>query len=326
MYESHPLLSPKTCGLAEVRTLKAETIPKLLLVLNQHLPELVQRLSKDATSKPVKLIVIDALAELFHSADKTSTMTLVERSRGISHVSNLLHILASKHHIAVLVLNEVTDVFDHGVAKDVVSSGDVLYREQVRWFGRADSIPGEDRKEAALGLVWANQVNARIMLTRTNRRRYLDDVDDRTGKRRRLESGAHAAARDLVPEASHIRRLSVVFSSVCSPTSLDYVVTIAGIFVVPEESSSSHSGQVQAIAPVQQPLAPKGEKSRTEISPLDEGCVQDELTASQSAEAETDIEWTDDDTEYWKGDVELDAIYSTVDLDLLCMHNTGSRS
>jgi len=154
IYESHPLLSPEHCSLDEIRTLTADTIPKLVFVLSTHLPQLVLRLCSEPSSKPVKLVVIDALAELFRSFDKITTATLVERSRSISEISNLLHVLTSNHRVAVLVLNEVTDVFHHD-GTNVATSGELIYQQQTQWFSRADTDPGEDTKEAALGLVWA---------------------------------------------------------------------------------------------------------------------------------------------------------------------------
>lgn len=318
MCESHPLLSPKLCGLGDVLTLATETIPKLLLVLSKHLPGLIRRLSNDAHSKSLKLLVIDSLAELFHVADKTTTTTLVDRSRSITEVSALLHYLASEHQIAVLVLNEVTDSFDRGISRDAGGSRDLIYREQSRWFSRAESIPGENKKEAALGLVWANQVNARIMLSRTNRRRYLEDdiVVARTGKRQRLDSDTSSApvsdpAHGIVDDQSTlIRRLSVIFSSVSSPVSLDYIVSTEGISVVSEELSSR-----QSITPaVQQPPLSTARPPSAHISPLDEGYIRDEISASQQAEVESGGD--EDDAEY----AILDAIYNSVDLDLLQEH------
>jgi DNA repair protein RAD57 len=319
--ENHPSLSPEICGLHEIRTLTAETIPKLVLVLSKHLPELILKLSNDSASKPVRLLVIDSLAELFHSAGRTSTNTLVERSRGIIQVSQLLHGLASKNMIAIVVLNEVTDVFSRGETNN--DSLDLLYHEQARWFSRADSVPGENSKEAALGLVWANQVNARIMLSRTDRRRHFD-VGGQSGKRRRLDPEAHFASSSTTSniamdgELLPVRRLSIIFSSVSLPASLDFIVTVAGVSIV-SDVIPSHSRQSILVA--QQPLE---EMPMTQVPPLDEGCIRDEINTAHPDEVDVGPEWVgdEDDEQYWKDDEIFEELYSNIDLGTINEPNT----
>ncbi|KZT65446.1 hypothetical protein DAEQUDRAFT_636775, partial [Daedalea quercina L-15889] len=205
-------------------------IPMLLHVLSQRLPALLDHLLAQRDHKPVKLLVMDALTELFHSHGRVSKDTLFERSRNLTEISVHLHSIASKYQIAVVVLNEVVDVFDRSLDADMGRPGELLYREQSRWFNRADNVPGGSHKEASLGLVWANQVNARIMLSRTERMRVLDADDRRDAKRPRFESPQPAST-----QATRVRRLNVIFSSVGPPAALDYVVLREGIVTVPED-------------------------------------------------------------------------------------------
>ncbi|EPQ58472.1 hypothetical protein GLOTRDRAFT_72924 [Gloeophyllum trabeum ATCC 11539] len=237
----HPALSSAHCGLSDIHTLTTSTLPILIHALSTTFPALLNQISGDSGKKPVKLLVIDALTELFHSAKKTTTNTLVERSKNISEISVLLHTIASEHQIAVLVLNEVVDVIDQGPGDGLADETDLVYRDQARWFNRADSIPGEDRKEAGLGLSWANQVNARIMCTRTNRHRNLHDF---AHKRSRHDSALSISDSPLPTDStSLVRRLTIIFSSVSAPTSLDYVVTAAGVFTVDDIASVSSTRQ-----------------------------------------------------------------------------------
>ncbi|KAA1471228.1 hypothetical protein DENSPDRAFT_742844, partial [Dentipellis sp. KUC8613] len=183
----------------------------------------------------LRLIVIDSLADLF-TDDKATTMRLTERARHLSEISAKLHTLADEHQIAILVLNQVVDVWDRPADADKGLPGDIIYADQARLFNRADTLPGETGKSAALGLVWANQVNARIMLSRTGRRRHLDELHLPPTKRRRLDgaSSSRPSALESAPlpgitdQSVLIRRLTVVFSSVCSPSSIDFVVTSGG--------------------------------------------------------------------------------------------------
>jgi len=280
----------------------APTIPALIYMLSDIFPKFISDKLATPNAKPVRLLVIDALAELFHSSNKTTTKVLVERSQNITEISALLHALVSKWNIAVLVLNEVVDAFDYG--RNINPSEELEYREQSRWFSRAHSIPGEDRKEASLGLVWANQVNARIMLSRTGRRRHLDDVT--VSKRQKLHDGSNTSteADSEENQLTLIRRLSVIFSSVAAPISLDYVVTRAGISFLPPEESAAPSAS--APAPVHAPLkrapaqATPAPPLMAQIAPLDVGFAEDgnNLMVVPSSQPEED-EWE----EYWASEL-----------------------
>lgn len=243
-------------------------IPFLIEVLAKTLPAFIGQLSN---TRPVKLVVIDALGELFHTTDKTTTQTLIERSRDITQISLLLHTIASKYSIAVVVLNEVVDTFDRGYIES--DEAHLSYSEQARWFGRASTVPGEDKKEASLGLVWANQVNVRIQLSRTGRRRHVDD--NYLGKRRKLQTTRVDPPKDDddSDRTSLIRRLSVIFSSVSLPASMDYIVSPAGLFGLPDDTSSIPPPRAMhkpALTQMECPLS-------TQIPPLDQGEFADDV-------------------------------------------------
>jgi len=313
MSEAHPLLSPSVCNLSNIHTIATPTIPILIRVLSETLPAFLKARSTNSSPPMVKLLVIDALAELFHSSNKTTTHTLVERSRNLSEISTLLHTLASTYRIAVLVLNEVSDAFDRRSAADANNNGDVMYHDQVRWFSRAHNIPGEDRKEACLGLVWANQVNARILLSRTGRRRYQEEVDSLTNKHRKAgnhtctDSSSSGALGLFAPEeqATLIRRLSVIFTPFGRPRSLDYVVTTGGIATLSNEYTPL--GQQR---PLQEPAVLEKSNQRApealHVSPLDVG-------SSQAGSEEVDDEWE----QYWRHNDIPDELYNDIDLDAL---------
>ncbi|KAH0830479.1 P-loop containing nucleoside triphosphate hydrolase protein [Lanmaoa asiatica] len=314
--DAHPLLSPSFCTFSDVQTVQTPTIPRLIHILSTFLPQYIDTASKNPTSKPLKLLIIDPLAELFHSVGKTTTKTLVERSRQISEISSHLHRLANKYRIAVLVLNEVIDVID----RDGHPGGDATsYRDQSRLFGRANSVPGEDRKEAALGLVWANQVNARIFLTRTGRRRYLDENE--TPKKRSAVGRIPASRIAIAPvddQPALVRRLSVVFSSVAAPASCDYIVTAEGISVIPGSTvalAASHARANQH--PATSSAAAKG-KQKDGVAPLDAGYVADNLAAENSRPPtpENELGPTSDNDEwdsYWAQNSLPDDAFTQID-------------
>ncbi|KAG6909456.1 hypothetical protein DXG01_000441 [Tephrocybe rancida] len=302
MMETNPSLSGAGCDLNDIQTLTTPTIPHLIHVLSEKLTPFIDARADKAGSKPVKLLVIDALAELFHTSDKTTTNTLVERSKNIAHISFLLHTLAKKHRLVVLILNEVVDVFDR--AGPVHDEGQtLLYSEQSRWFGRAHSLPGENKKEASLGMVWANQVNTRILLSRTDRRRYLDDSENASAKRLKTADSSVQSA-PVQAKDDPLRRLSVIFSSVSQPISLDYIITDAGISILseddasfPEDNRKRKARSIPAILDKTLP-APGLTNGGALISPLDMGTAEDapgEISQSNEEEESPEDEWD----EYW---------------------------
>ncbi|EKM55692.1 uncharacterized protein PHACADRAFT_256499 [Phanerochaete carnosa HHB-10118-sp] len=334
MVDAHPLFSPTLCGLSDVHTLKAPTIPVLRHVLSVTLPSFLADVRAKPDAKPVKLVVIDALAELLHSDVQVSTATLTERARHLAEVATLLHGLASAHRVAVLVVNEVTDVIDRGPAPDA-RAHEVAYREQARLFGRADTVPGEDAKEAALGLVWANQVNARIMLSRTRRMRCLDGHEAHLVKRLRREDDADVGASRVAvagqdgEQPIRLRRLTVIFNSVAPPGSVDYIITSGGIVALPDEgggvttlerSSPARKApppattvSVSPPADLSSDLAAASDIALDELAhPADEANVTSEGadTAENGPLAEEEDEWD----AYWKSDELGNDFYSQVDL------------
>lgn len=257
LIDEHPLLSCSICSLSDVHTTFAPNVELLTRSLTQGLRSLQRQLSCDDERKPVKLVIIDSLSSLFQSTGKASTSGLVERSKALTEVSHILHTIAARDNIVVVVVNDVTDVFTDIHTASFEAGGDVLYRDQARWFNSAHSLPGEGSKEASLGLVWANQVNARIILSRTHRRKYLEDSEQGgEAKRRRLEDArsgtsnfANYAHEEPDIQPALIRRLSVIFSSVSEPNSADFIVTQAGISAVVGTGANGYSMQDSLLQP-----------------------------------------------------------------------------
>ncbi|KAG1754221.1 P-loop containing nucleoside triphosphate hydrolase protein [Suillus lakei] len=301
---THPLLSPSLCSFANIQHASVPTIEKLIFVLSKSLPQYISANDQNSSPRPLKLIVIDAIAELFHTSKRTTTQFLVERSRRLSEIGTLLHSLASKHQIAVLVLNEVSDTIDRDTAP--LDSEQIGYKDQFRWFGRADSVLGEGRKEATLGLVWSNQLNARIFLSRTGRRRYLEESER---PRKFQKSNPATSSNDLVggEQSLLIRRLTVVFSSVCDPASCDYIVTAEGISIIPGSvvplavrpavGTAAPAGSAHVM------MSPRGDLTQmqnAQVAPLDIGHVVDS-TAIDSRSSTPDNEPGDDEWDaFWE--------------------------
>ena len=247
--DENPSLSPCICGLENIHTLTAPTLEVLLHILSVRVPVLQSSLASQF-KKPLRLVVIDSIASLFQSAEQQTSTSLHERSKHLTDLSKILHDIAQKYEVACLVVNDVKDVFHSYQPMDNIPPGAILYREQNRWFGRA-SVPGGHSKEVGLGLVWANQVNARIMLIKTNKR-LKDDVGlnaEIPAKRRKMLLEKNSATHPnrildddegIREEAMvRIRTLCVVFSPLSAFSSVDFIVSAGGLKAIKQDSQAS---------------------------------------------------------------------------------------
>ncbi|OCF44218.1 hypothetical protein I317_01836 [Kwoniella heveanensis CBS 569] len=161
---------------------------------------------------PVRLIILDSITALFRGGTSSnderpigpSSLSLTERSKHLCIVADALKSLAVTYDLAIVVINQVSDVFVRGppltnsggstpptssftqtqafLGGKIDENPPMLYASQARWFSGQSNTLG---KEASLGIVWANAINVRIMLSRTGRRRLLHQSDLRPSKRHR---------------------------------------------------------------------------------------------------------------------------------------------
>jgi DNA repair protein RAD57 len=296
--QTHEMLSPSFCSLEDVHTISIPTSDFLQLVLTTILPSFIQKQETIQGKKPVKLVIIDALAELFHGIGKTTTNTLVERKQSIVKISASLHDIASSYNIAIVVLNEVVDNFDQQHFGSRASS-EMAYNQQSRGFNPLEGF--DEKKKAALGPVWTNQVNAKIMLSRTGRRKQLQD-EDLPQKRRQLESSNkqyQPSRTSLInQEPILVRRLRVIFSSVSAPASLDFIVSECGISVLQDNNHTtliSDQTITSKKVPDQRPSAPSAEiqlETTTSVQP--DAHLANEAATTAEIEDEYDKLWTKD--------------------------------
>ena len=215
--------------------------------------------ANDTDVKPIRLLVIDSITALVRGADQpyasSSTAGLTARSRYLCSVSDKLKTLAVEFDLAVVIVNQVSDVFSRAPSTHIppspstpptpsptplvsqfyadASDPPMLYATQSRWFsGQSETL----KKEASLGIVWANAINVRIMLSRTGRRRMLNQKDLSRPKQRRKEEYEPPKDRMQVPlpvvddvKPTLIRRMHIVFSPFAYPCTLEYVITASGV-------------------------------------------------------------------------------------------------
>ncbi|KAG8813446.1 hypothetical protein FRC17_001578, partial [Serendipita sp. 399] len=279
----HPKLRqlPSKSFTDNVHACSTSSVPALISVIKNALPQLCKQaaLSKGRL-KPIRVLVIDSLGSLFQSVGRTTTTTLVERAKSLNEISQLLHSLASVRNMAIIVINQVTDSFQpvddsypHPTF-DPDTHPSLIYKEQSVWFNRGPPTGSRSMQEATLGLIWANQLNVRLMLTRTKRRiRSAPSEDKPISNKRQKTSKKMDAAQiaklvamwDALDEdegevedlGQLVRSLAVLFSGVSSPVVVDFVVEQQGIRGL--EVRKSTNGALKALVSVEQKVEPQPE-------------------------------------------------------------------
>ncbi|KAH9854050.1 hypothetical protein C2E23DRAFT_79907 [Lenzites betulinus] len=260
MLENHPLLSPEFCGLPDIHTVKAPFFEGLQKVLTESVPAIADECARTVGAKPIKLLVIDTFTDIFDDRKDERYEDIFLRSLHLKKASLLLHQLITRYRLAVITLGTTRHTHPRVDGHDL-APGELRFSDQSRWFCRAHTLPGEDANEGILGHIWPNQLNARIMMSRTIRTRSRSEVKPpvqagRPSKRRRIESeqadvaSAAADPDEVVP----FRRFSVIFSSAGPPAYCDYVIFNEGVvgyaaeeqppptFIYPSPPASSPPG------------------------------------------------------------------------------------
>ncbi|QRW04205.1 DNA repair helicase RHP51 [Ceratobasidium sp. AG-Ba] len=134
-----------------ISTQHASDVDKLTVLLASLLPTHIT--ACQARGTPLRLLVIDSLTAVFrdNTANRQASQSLYARSESLNAIGSLLQQIASTHGIAVVAINDVTDVFAPNPGSNT-DSEELIYREQSRWFARAGGVAGEERHEAALGM------------------------------------------------------------------------------------------------------------------------------------------------------------------------------
>jgi len=192
-------------------------------IIRYQLPVAIKR-------QKIGLVVIDSIAsnyraEFDHSRRSTTDtateerrpegQTMADRKSQLVRLGAFLRDLARKENIAVVVSNQVADrMSPTGWSQPTSSPGitpdPLALDHQMRWFtGWGDQRHDlSNMKTPSLGLVWTNQISARIALIRAAQ-------SDRQGKTQ--------------------RRLRLVFAPWSCPTDgagVEYEITMAGIAAV----------------------------------------------------------------------------------------------
>lgn len=237
---------------------------------------------------PIRLIILDSLTALLRGAETSYTSTsagFTARSRHLCSIGDKLKALAVEYELAIVVINQVSDVFDRRSYSKPLAGNDepglhptstphptssgslnlthdqawyaagpdppMLYATQSRWFsGQGTS----GKKEATLGIVWANMVNTRVMLSRTGRRRLVkldtggvamtsaNDKEGRDGEAGRAAAETDHGQPEDGGERMLVRKAHLVFSPFAPPASVDFVIAENGVQALAESYKLDEAG------------------------------------------------------------------------------------
>jgi DNA repair protein RAD57 len=254
---THPLytsLSPTTPlpSLNNIHTLPVTDLESQDHILTFQLPLAIRRFSAG-------LVIIDSVAANYRAEHSTSSSSgLADRAAELAKLGSLLRRLATEENVAVILTNQVADRFDDysggptqelrgtGVGSsspggtphphphlDTIMSLDYQSRFFTGWGNKRpmqhNQYQREELKTPALGLAWANQIAARVVLKMEGERQFLT-------------SGTSQAADALGGNLYHDRRkrrfMHVVFCPWAAPTEgrgVEYRIEAGGVVGVRDE-------------------------------------------------------------------------------------------
>lgn len=205
---------------------KAPDVDSLLSLLSFFIPAKIEAInaasllppnpsssSQPPPPLPIKLIILDSIAAPFRVSHSSNSSGFITRSKEFAQVGTQLKALAWAHNLAIVVVNQVSDVFTSALPpsdRETHSSLDAPHRrynlpDQLYSYQQTPHFSGQSNEfgsMAALGHTWSGIVNTRLMLFRLKRRTEEGDV---------------------------VRRLEVVFSPGAPRAGIDYVVEQGGI-------------------------------------------------------------------------------------------------
>jgi len=186
------------------------SIDQLFRSMIQQVPPLVQQ-------RNVRLVIIDSIAALLRYEYGTGASQLIERSKVIFSQANQLKQIADQLQVAVVVVNQVSDRIDDSRTN------------------MTDIVQHKKRVVPALGLVWSNCINTRILLSKTDflyRGRVSSSTfsnasvapaEEPNLKKRRVGRGGD---KEL---AVGIREMKVVFSPYLPNNSCSFIIEGDGV-------------------------------------------------------------------------------------------------
>ena len=204
---------------------RTEKFEDLEHCVNYTLPALIEQV-RDVY--PLRLVVVDSIAASIRSEYASSTSGLTQRGKDLSTLGQQLKALAFEHNLAVVVITQVSDVFQRthttpSLLPTTYDSGKIGKPVALPYNSQAPFFSGQraagTSKQAALGLAWANLVDTRLLFTRT-------------GKRQRADEETSTTDNPFDRDGRMIRAMHLVYSPFAPSSSLNYAINELGLYAL----------------------------------------------------------------------------------------------
>lgn len=152
-----------------------------------------------ASGRPIRLVVVDSIAAVIRVEFSNTVKRLTDRAGAMFKIAAELKALAHEFRLAVVVVNQATDVFTAG--------------DSVRRF-----------IQPSLGLSWASAVNTRIVVSRAD-----TSFVSRDNRHRVLAQAPHGGGASADDGGPRPRRMELVFSSFAPSSWCEYRIHPDGV-------------------------------------------------------------------------------------------------
>ncbi|CAG8471322.1 16674_t:CDS:2 [Funneliformis caledonium] len=144
--------------------IKYITVPDLdtqYQVLHLQLPILLSR-------NKIRLVIIDSIAANFRVAYNSSDVSILrQRSKELCKLGTKFKEISDQFRLPVICVNQVSDLFSKNDIREFIGNKDDNFWEYD--YYQRQFLVGKGSKIPALGLLWSNMINSRIMLSRADR-------------------------------------------------------------------------------------------------------------------------------------------------------------
>lgn len=213
-----------------------------------------ERLTRPKPPLPIKLIIVDSIAAPFRVAHENDSAGFINRAKEFGTIGDLLKKLAKRFGVAVVVVNQVSDVFDNGRPDELIKASHSLDFTTTTISSTSNKLPSDpilptapgirlahetynlpaylysryqsphfsgqsnsSQIQAALGHTWSNIINVRIMMSLLPSSTSFspEGTGEDNRKGKDRESGK--------------RKMELIFSPFARRAEIEYVVERGGI-------------------------------------------------------------------------------------------------
>ncbi len=146
--------------LDEIKYITVSDLDTQYQVLHLQLPILLSR-------NKTRLVIVDSIAANFRVAYNSSDSSILfQRSKELFKLGAKFKEISDQFQLPIICVNQVSDLFPKNDIREFIENNDNFWEYD---YYQRQFLAGKGSKIPALGLVWSNIINSRIMLSRADR-------------------------------------------------------------------------------------------------------------------------------------------------------------